>query len=241
MKLEKESKIWGAEVLRSLANNTMVTNINKFRDALLNSHLNTGLNTRDQADPYELLGILIKLLDLKRPFEETIERQISNPDGVIFSEETDFFEGDHLIHIDNAEINSLESALDYFTTPIPSVRYDSLLECSKFNTAPETLPLILNRNIGHKKRSKKQLTIPMELTLSSKMFTNPDERDVKYHLKSAVCRIGKDAAGGHYVSYRINSKGEWNCYNDQRCSTVSKADLKKALEVNGYMLCYEKD
>ena len=222
----------GADILSTLSSDNTVTNINDFRDAIVSSSLNTGLEARTQEDPTELFDIFDSLFDIKNRLKLSTKSEMKTLEGDITSVSEDECLA---INLNIFQADSLEEALAQFSRnePVPN-RISSV----KIKKAPQMLPIILGRS--DTSLTQKKVTIPIELTLPSDMFTESHEQGVQYRLKSVVCHHGGSLDSGHYTSYRRNSQGELLHYNDDHVSKPAESTLQRHLENNGYMFFYER-
>lgn len=67
------------------------------------------------------------------------------------------------------------------------------------------------------------------------------ERDGKtYNLTGVICHRGADIDWGHYISYKLDSDGQWKLYNDDRVTVVKEAEVLKEASTGGTMFTYSE-
>ncbi len=67
------------------------------------------------------------------------------------------------------------------------------------------------------------------------------ERDGKtYNLTGVICHMGEESGSGHYISYKLDSDGQWRLYNDDRVTVVKEADVLEKASTGGTIFTYSE-
>ncbi len=115
-------------------------------------------------------------------------------------------------------------------------------ERRRFETAPQTLPIILKRFKHEEGRESQKINTPVSIPFSfslSEAYVE-DQRARNYDFESFVFHEGRSPRGGHYFSYVRKGK-RWFLANDGRISEVNpqNTDFQRHL-AGAYMVKYRK-